>query len=259
MILLFTACSRTISINLPDNLNTISGEEFYNSVNDMDWHERENRARDLILSGNVPDHLRKFVPIPVELYDSISQKYHQAQFFASSDYLAIGHRDDWARIPLMPMTAQEIADSLDCFLPTPKLVDQIYRAARVKLRPMPMFAFRDSIITMYHHHLIIEGQRQGRKGLIAGIKKDIVITAKLDNQDDRVAIYGWHRKNGTPIQPLYTGHVNWYVDYSHGTRLIYRKILMNGKWMDYEEILNDPTLRYLITDEEANVVTRYSY
>ena len=27
-------------------------------------------------------------------------------------------------------------------------------------------------------------------------------------------------QDGKPIQPLYTGHVNWYVDYSHGVRLV---------------------------------------
>lgn len=81
-----------------------------------------------------------------------------------------------------------------------------------------MYALRDSTPTMYQHHLIIEGQRQGRKGLIAGIKKDVVISGKLlqDAKAHRVAIYGWHKTDSKPIQPLYTGHIDWYVDYSHG-------------------------------------------
>jgi hypothetical protein len=102
------------------------------------------------------------------------------------------------------------------------MVDQIYAAARVKLEPIPMYAYRDSTPTFWQHHLIIEGQRKGRKGLIAGIKKDIVQTEKLKAypNNDRVAIYGWHRLNGKPIQPLYLGHVWWYVDYSQGVRLV---------------------------------------
>jgi hypothetical protein len=102
------------------------------------------------------------------------------------------------------------------------MVDQIYAAARVKLEPIPMYAYRDSTPTFWQHHLIIEGHRKGRKGLIAGIKKDIVQTEKLKAypNKDRVAIYGWHRLNGKPIQPLYLGHVWWYVDYSQGLRLV---------------------------------------
>jgi hypothetical protein len=91
------------------------------------------------------------------------------------------------------------------------MVDDIYKAAKVKPEPVPMYAFRDSTPTIWHHHLIIEGQRGGRKGLIARIKKDVVITGKIlrDPKQDRVAIYGWHKPDGKPIQPLYTGHVNW--------------------------------------------------
>jgi len=55
-----------------------------------------------------------------------------------------------------------------------------------------MYAFRDSSITMWQHHLIIEGQRKGKKGLIAGIKKDVVLSGKIprDAKPDREAIYG---------------------------------------------------------------------
>jgi len=44
-----------------------------------------------------------------------------------------------------------------------------------------------------------------------------------------VAIYGWHKLDGKPIQPLYTGHVDWYVDYSHGIRLVSRTIYIDNK------------------------------
>jgi hypothetical protein len=132
------------------------------------------------------------------------------------------------------------------------MVDDIYRASAIKLEPVPMYAFRDSTPTMWHHHLIIEGQRRQRGGLISGVKKDVVNTFKLGQypRRDRVAIYGWHKSDGKPIQPLYTGHVNWYVDYSHGVRLVSRRILVDGKWMDYTSILKDPILKHLLCDEE---------
>src|SRR5205814_5016790 len=123
----------------------------------------------------------------------------------------------------------------------------------VKLEPVPMYAFRDSTPTMYHHQLIIEGQRKGRKGLIAGIKKDVVISGKIsrDPKPAREAIYGWHKLDGLPIQPLYTGHINWWVDYSHVIRLLYRKIKVSGKWVVYIDVLKHSVYKGLLFDEEV--------
>ena len=124
-----------------------------------------------------------------------------------------------------------------------------------------MYAFRDSSITMWQHHLMIEGQRKSRKGLIAGIKKDIILTDRLEQnyKPNRVAIYGWHKLDGKPIQSIYTGHVNWYVDYSHGVRLIYNKVLINKKWIHYEDVLNDKALRNFLCDELLCNCFRYSF
>ncbi len=185
-------------------------------------------------------------------------KRMDAILYVSPDYFSVGTDMDWVRIPLTPKTAQKIADQFVCFLPTRKLVNDIYQASTVKLEPVPMTKDRDSTATMWQHHLIIEKQRGGRKGLISGIKKDVVITGKLSQypKQDRVAIYGWHKLDGLPIQPLYTGHVDWYVDYSHGIRFIYRKIKINprqkgfGRWMDYVDVLKHPVLKKLLCDEE---------
>jgi hypothetical protein len=223
------------------------------------WQKRDSLAVSEILAGNIPSFLKKFVRVDVSVTDSSSGRTITACYFVAPDYLSIGSDNDWARIPLTPMAAQKICDSLHCFLPTRKMVDDIYKAAVVKLEPVPMYAFRDSTITMWQHHLIIEGQRQGKKGLIAGIKKDVVISGKISraSKNDRVAIYGWHKLDGNAIQPLYTGHVNWYVDYSHGIRLVYRKIFVNGKEMDYTDIMKHPVYHKLLCDEEFCDVYRY--
>lgn len=141
------------------------------------------------------------------------------------------------------------------------MVDDIYKSAKVKLEPVPMYAFRDSTPTMWHHHLIIEGQRKGRLGLIAGIKKDVVITGKIlrNPKQYQGAIYGWNKLDCKPIQPLYTGHVNWYADYSHGIRLVWQKIKVGKRWMDYTEVLKDPILKKLLCDEEWCDFFKYSY
>lgn len=267
LILLFfiSISCKTLKLEITDNQYLINGHLYYNQVQGKDLNERENMAVEAILGGSIPEFLTKFHPIKTSMYDSVSGKQLKALYYVSPDYLAVGDNEDWARIPLSPMAGQQLADSLDCFLPTRKMVDEIYKQATVKLEPVPMYAFRDSVITFWQHHLIIEGQRKGRKGIVAGIKKDVVISGALlkDSRPNRVAIYGWHKPDGIAIQPLYTGHVNWYVDYSHGIRLVWRqvKILLPEKnrwlWMDYEAVLSNPRLRGLLCDEVDCSFTRY--
>jgi hypothetical protein len=236
----------------------ITGTEFYKMVAGSTRENREDLAVKEILSGNTPSFLKQLVKINTSIIDT-NGKTIKAHYFVTPDYLSIGTDDDYARIPLTPISAQKIADSLNCFLPTRKIVNDIYKQAAVKLEPMPMYAFRDSAPTFLHHHLIIEGQKKGKQGLISGIKKDVVISDKLtrDVKKNRVAIYGWHKLDGKPIQPLYTGHVDWYVDYSHGIRLIHRTIWVEGKAMDYIDVLKHQVLRRLLCDEDVCDVYRY--
>ena len=260
-LLLFCSCATQQRLAVPARPATaLSGSAFYQQAAGYTWQQRDSLAVREILSGNMPAFLKRFVPVPLTATTPDGNTI-SATVLVSPDYLSLGHDRDWARIPLTPMAAQQIADILDCFLPTRKLVDAIYHHAAVKLEPVPLLALRDSTPTFYHHHLMIEGQRRGSKGLVAGHKKDVVISSKVsrDPRPDRVAIYGWHRLNGKPIQPLYTGHINWYVDYSHGIRLVYRKVKVGNKWMDYTQVLRDPELRQLLCDEEHCDFPAYPY
>lgn len=245
----------------PERQSSLTGNEFYHQAFAMKWAARDSFVVKEVLAGNVPDFLKRFVPVQVSIIDSSSGKTIKATYYVAPDYLSVGTDKDWARINITPQAAQRIADSFHCFLPTRKMVDDIYKAAKLKLEPVPMYAFRDSTPTMWQHHLIIEGQRNGRKGLIAGIQKDVVISGKIarDPKPNKVAIYGWHKLDGKAIQPLYTGHINWWVDYSQGIRLIYEKIKVDGKWMNYTEVLKNPMLQQLLCDEEYCDFYRYNY
>jgi hypothetical protein len=258
---LFTACHPVKKMSWPKTNSVITGNEFYHQAFAMKWKERDSFAVKEILTGNVPSFLKRFVPVHVSAFDSATGEKISATYYVSPDYLSIGNDNDWARVNITPMAAQQIADSFGCFLPTRKMVDDIYKAAKLKLEPVPLYAFRDSTPIMWHHHLIVEGQRRGRKGLIAGIQKDVVISGKItrDGRPDRVAIYGWHKLDGNAIQPLYTGHINWWVDYSQCIRLIWRKIKVNNKWMDYTDVLKDTVLQKLLCDEEFCDFFRYPY
>ena len=84
---------------------------------------------------------------------------------------------------------------------------------------------------------------------MAGIKKDIVVTNRLGERAKRVAIFGWHKLDGVPIQPLTIVHVNWYVDYSHGVRLMKRTVLVDGVPRDIRAVLYATDLAPLLSDE----------
>lgn len=254
-----SSCQSGPRIQLSRTGASRTGSGFYREATALGWNARDSLALDYVKAGQVPGFLLRFKPVTLEAYDSSSGTRLRARAWVSPDYFSLGTDADWARVPLRPQTAQQVADQLGCFLPTRRLVDAIYAAASVKLPPVPLFAFRDSTPVFWHHHLIIEGQRKGRSGLIAGIKKDVVISGRVprDPKPHRVAIYGWHLPDGRPIQPLYTGHVDWYVDYSHGIRLVYRKLQVEGRWRDYTELLQDPRWRRVIGEEGDQDFLRY--
>lgn len=237
----------------------IQGSTFYALVKDSSWQAREALELKLISEGNSPLQSRFFLPIKFIFFDSTQRKYLHVTYFVTKDYISIGTNKDFMRIPMTPMLAQKIADYYHCFLPTRKMVNDIYQQASVKLEPMPLTAARDSFKTFYEHHLMIERKREGRDGIIAGIKKDVVISDQINSglQTNKVAIYGWHKLGGIPIQPLYTGHVNWYVDYSHGVRLVSRTIFINGKKYDYTDILKMESWKKILSDEAHTDFVRY--
>lgn len=239
--------------------NPISGSEFYNLVKDSSWQAREEMEFKLITEVNTAERSRFFVPIKFKFYDSSQSKYLHVKYFVAKDYISIGTNKEFMRVPMTPILAQRIVDHFHCFLPTRKIVNDIYENASIKIAPYPLTEHRDSILTFYQHNQLIEKERNGRNGLIAGIKKDIVITDKINSgpKTNKVAIYGWHKLDGNPIQPLYTGHVNWYVDYSHGVRLVSRTIYIDEKKYDYLDILKSPSLRRILSDEDKNEFVRY--
>lgn len=224
----------------------------------MSRDEREAAIRQELLAGNVPSFLRKLRSVRFEASGADSVM-HSVSYEVMPDYLAVGSDEDFVRMPMTPYTAQAFCDAFGFVLPTRKMVNDIWAAASIHLEPRPLTEDRESPATFLQHHEIIESQLAGmRHGeLVAGIKKDVVITNKLQEKPQRVAIYGWHYTSGQPIQPLYTGHVDWYVDYSHGIRPVRRAIRVDGVNRSVAEILKNATLAVLLSDEGTIPVTRY--
>ncbi len=233
--------------------DALGGHAFLASIASLEREAREAAVLRELLAGNIPDFLRRLVPVTVRV------GAHTVTYEVMPDYLAIGSDDDFVRMPMNPYTAQAFCDAFSLALPTRKMSNDIWRQAAVKLIPQPLTKDREAAATFEQHHRMIEEQAAGiRHGeIFAGIKKDVVITNLLRERANRVAIYGWHYPSGNPIQPLTTVHVDWYVDYSHGARPVSRTMRVDEREMRYEDVLRDPGLAGLLSDEGTMEESRY--
>lgn len=179
----------------------------------------------------------------------ISGGGHSGKLRVTTDYIASS---------ASAVSAQRLADSYGALLPTRKMVDAIWAAADVKLVPDPIpggTALPANQATA-QHRAMIEAQLAGRSGLlIAGHKKDVVISSGLPV--GKVAIYGWHQPSGKPIQSLYLGHSSSYADYSQGVRLVAPEMTVDGVSMRVADVLADPALAPLVSDEGPLASPRY--
>lgn len=137
---------------------------------------------------------------------------------------------EWAVCPfyVMPIGIGEAVDfaaRAGCELPTPGLVDAIWRAADVKVDAWKIAnsghdgtaKTMDSEVIHAETARRIEAEVGNRNPrLIAGVCKDVVKNGTM------VGLYGWQDLNGKPIQGFYGGHSLSWRDYSQGLRLVRR-------------------------------------
>lgn len=241
-----------------------TGREFLEQTMHLSLLERERRVESELLSGNIPNFLRHYVPVRLrgQLENGIT--FH-GWAFVMPDYLAIGSDRDFIRVPMNPLTAQRVADKFAALLPTSKIVDAAFASARLRAPPHPLPAdprMRNNYYLRASESFIrrqLQFKRPGRF-LTAGHKKDIVLSNRLVTRPKRVAIYGWHMPNGEAIQSLSTVHKKSYSDYSHAVRLVSSTMIVgkSDEW-PYEDVLRHPTLWLLVSDEGPIEQPWYDY
>jgi len=250
---------RVVASFIPNRpAGALGGAQFMQSLAGLDRDTREAAVLRELMKGNIPDFLRRLVPITVTATDAEGGK-HTAVYQVMPDYLGIGSDRDFVRVPMNPQTAQAFCDAFGFVLPTTKIVNDIWAEAISKTIPQPLTQSREDPMTFLTHNRMIEQQLAGQYlgELRAGHKKDVVITNRMSEQPKRVAIYGWHFPSGEPIQPLTTVHVDWYVDYSHGIRPVKATIKVDGVDMQYQQVLRDPKLHVLLSNEGSISVSSY--
>jgi hypothetical protein len=236
-----------------------TGTAFMMRISDLPLAEREEEIFKALSSGNIPDFLRHTVTLKGE-FEDLEGVRHMIEYEVMPDYLAAGSDEDYCRIPMNPRTAQRLAALFGASLLTAKLSDHIWSQADVKLEPFfykPVGNANEMVAKFAEHNAQIEKQMAeagGRNGqLVAGIKKDVIISSRIAERNDRVVIYGWHKTDGNPIQPVYSGHVWWYVDYSHGIRFMNEQVLIDGQPRLVSELLKDPVLFRVFSNESATM------
>jgi hypothetical protein len=193
---------------------------------------------------------------PVELAGSSADSVTiRVTLCVMPDYLSIGSDSDFLLAPMRLSTAVEVAGIMGFTLPTATIVDAIYANCTYRLTPQPLPASSEMRSTGYFvtHDGMIRAQREqiaaAPGGLIAGHKKDLVLTQRLWDNLERIAIYGWHNSDGHPIQPLSTVHGWHYVDYSHGVRLVSDQVLVNGEQRSLRDVLQDSSIARILNRE----------
>lgn len=124
--------------------------------------------------------------------------------------------------------AADLAAELGYELPSPELVDAIWRAADLRINGWTMAAAAGkhdgTPATMdspeIHARVAAKIEQivsaHGPFRLIAGAFKDVV------RRGSAVGLYGWHDSAGAPIQRFFGGHSAAWRDYSQGLRLVRR-------------------------------------
>src|SRR2546422_308418 len=150
--------SPTLDLPARDS-KALTGTRFTKQIAPLELSDRDQEIASQILSGNVPNFLRKLCP--VQVMNTVNGQTNRATFFVTPDYLAVGSDEDYFLAPMSPEIAQLMADALSCSLPTPKMVDAIYEAAAVKLVPSPISPSADmtTVPVFSNHNYIIREQR----------------------------------------------------------------------------------------------------
>lgn len=220
--------------------NAVGGAEFARRTATLSSAERDRAVVAELERGNIPSFLARLTPVTLA---PPAGQARGATIWVTPDYLAVGSDEDFLYVPLTYPSATAVAARFGAVLPTARMVDAIYEQSAHHLAPAPLPAgpLMRSNLYLSRHQQRIDEQRSGLSlgELVSGHKKDLVLTNRLLLRPDRVAIYGWHRAPGAPIQPLSTVHGARYVDYSHGVRLVSTTIVVAGRPRSIYDALSD--------------------
>jgi hypothetical protein len=195
-----------------------------------------------------------FVPLTIDVGS------HRGTFGVSQDALKI----DGIRINASATLLQEIADILDAFLLTPKLLDQMWAQRAITLAPCPQ-PINATSAGMIKHSACVDDQiaKAGGippNGIVETVGKTWVLSNKLT---PTVAMnMGWYLEQPLPgipfdpaptlpgahmIQAPGTHHDAAHIDYSQVCLFVQRGCLVDDEPSDFATVAQSPTLSALVS------------
>jgi len=246
--------------------NAMNGSQFAESIMGIVGRPRENAIMIELLNGNIPE----FMKVPVHVAAMDEDLGFSLTYTVIPRFLCIGTNEDHFYVPMTPTVAQAVADAYGMMLPTYKMVQDIFTFASFRQIASPLKFGSQMGSTDYfkkHSDLVIKQlENVPLQALCDGYKKNIVISKKMETKPNSVFIYGWMKdQNGNFWQglPLYPGHDLAYSDYSHGVRLVDRKMMLTNLSdessieVDAFDILKDDKLCKLLSAEGPILNPRY--
>jgi hypothetical protein len=228
------------------------GTDIVKQLGNVGNSARERKIAELLEAEALPAFLDHLKPV------TVTSGGHTLVYYIRPDYLCLGEDSDFFHIPMTPPAAKNWMQKNNFSFPTKTMVDQIFKQCEMKVRPYTFGSLSKEVqkLRMENTAVYVDqskkiqaviGTNIGK--LIAGHKKDVVLSNGLLNYPQNVAIYGWF-DDSKAIQGLnFKSHVLGYVDYSHGLRMVSNVCYLNGVETSLQKIWSDPTLCTLIHDE----------
>jgi hypothetical protein len=98
-----------------------------------------------------------------------------------------------------------------------------------------------TVRVLRRHDRLVQAQRRqhgARAGdFLNGHKLDLVWLTTASPDAPELGVYGWHHRDGTPIQPAHPMSQETPPHFSIGVRLVHRGILIDGVEADLTDIL----------------------
>jgi hypothetical protein len=286
-----SAAAKPARKNFPARLSTTSATDFIAKIAGeqppKDWHAREKAIFKELVRGNVPDAIAKRL-VRIDLSVTVKGRTITGSVDVMPDYLCVGDDNNYVYIPMDPITAQRVAFELDMNLPTARICHAIYEAAgKIDKKNQLNAITRDyqthtdtpknraqTATAAYVEHSDAIKKRMADRGLrfgdlVAGHKKDVVISKGLHENRLRIAFHGFYDDAGVPTEPCKEKGTasglpgckerpslahGWesnphFCDYAQGVRLVSDDMIVNGKSMSMRKVLLDDELSALISSE----------
>jgi hypothetical protein len=231
----------------PVDLSSVSNKEFLGQLSVMP----PGKAREDFLYKTISKNPEVKAQIAKQLKDQLVPVTVKGPhgttitYNVTPDFLYVDTPSGRRRLQMTGATAEKIGKEFNMELPTDKMVDDIWEASSVKVRPPPLSASgveidgkrysaqdvvsrsRGGVPIMMDPQALAEYNRKineqlvdkDSSALVAGHLKTITKQRKGDDPK-KLRLSGWKGEKGKALQPSQLTHhgVGHYYDYSHGTR-----------------------------------------